>query len=564
MANFFKFLFLFVFIISLFSCHKDEPIKEISTFDPNRITLEALNPNSGIEYSLEELSSLHYDVSKENFYDSTQLIQLYLIVPEQAVKAEIRRANGDLFQYVTDFEKANGYKKAIFEFSVFDLALEIFNSTHLTFLVTYEVNEREYAGTVVFKIHHIQKYIPPQYKSPVWLIKSTLDSIEIPVNAPNEIMSYGGKFGTILEHKKGSYVTIDEGNYLNFRHENDFSISIWVNTNINQDDPVIIGDKDWGSGVNPGFAFIQTGKNWTLNTGNNSSRIDISGTDIDDGHWHYLTATFDCKGDVSVFTDGFKNNSADMSEFGNIESGLSLNIAQDGTGNYLSWQGKTAGTYFYDYILTPEEIFEIGASGITLLRSNGKKSPLHVTSSASSKTLEENKVAYYFDGIDDMVTLDTIPELEFRFENDFSVVAWVNTKTNQEDPIIIGDKNWSSGSNPGFLFVQTGNNWKLNLAGVESGTRIDISGNTINDGNWHMLGATFDRKGLVTIYQDGIAVNSEDMSHVMNMRIPENYPIRLGQDGTGLYDEKFEGKIANIIIADFVISAKEMMSLFNE
>lgn len=565
MTKYFKIIIsLFVLVIAFAACEDDdEIIQEVSTLDPNSISVVNLNPSTGEEYTLEELGSLFYDVSKENYFDSTQTVQLYLFVPGEAQKIEARRASGDVFATVTDFEMVDGLNKAYFEFSVLDLGLEIFNSTHLTFLVTYVDNGEEVTGTVVYKIHHMEKYIPPQFDSPVWLIKSSGDSIEIPTNAANELMSDGGKFGTVLDLGDG-FVTIDGGNYLNFRHENDFTIGIWVNTKVDQNDPVIIGDKDWGSGSNKGFLFAQIGSNWKLNVGDGSNRVDISGADIYDGHWHFLTVTFDRDGEATLYTDGIENGSKDMSAIGSMDAGLALNIAEDGTGSYGSWSGKTAGTYIYNYVLTPEEVAQLGASGVSLLKSDGSTSPLHVTDESTSKTLDGNKVVYEMDGSDDLVTLDTIPELEFRFESDFSVAVWVNTTVSQSDPVIMGDKNWGSGGNPGWLLTQIGSNWKLNMAGVGSGTRLDITGNDINDGEWHLIGATFDRDGMVTIYQDGVALASEDMSHVVNMRTPENYPIRLAQDGTGTYGYKYEGKVANAVVADFVLSAEQMMELYNK
>lgn len=563
MTKYFKILFaLFILGIVTVACQNDdELVQTASTLDPNSISVVNLNPNTGEEYTLEELGALLYDVSKENYFDSTQTIQLFIYVPAEAIRVEARTANGEVFQAVSDFEKGDDRNRAYFEFSVLDLGLEIFKSTHLTFLVTYLDGEEEVTGSTVYKIHHMEKYIPPQFNSPVWLVKASGDSIEIPTNAANELMSDGGKFGTVLNLQE-NHVSLDGGNYLDFRYEDDFTVGIWVNTTIDQNDPVIIGDKDWGSGSNPGFLFAQIGSNWKLNLGDGSNRVDISGSDINDGHWHFLAVTFDRDGEATLYTDGVRNGSEDMSGIGSMESGLAFNIAEDGTGSYGSWKGRVAGTYIYNYVLSSKEIAKLGASGVSLLKSDGSTSPLHVSDQSASKTLDGSKVVYEMDGSDSMVTLDTIPELEFRFESDFSVAVWVNTTVSQSDPVIMGDKDWGSGSNPGWLFTQVGSNWKLNMAGVGSDTRIDISGNDINDGSWHLIGATFDRDGMVTIYQDGVAVASEDMSHVTNMKAPENYPIRLAQDGTGEYGYTYEGKVANVVIADFVLSAEEMMELY--
>ncbi len=558
-------LVFLLFVTAFIGCDEKEVIEpEVKQIDPHEISIVNINPNTEEEYTLEELGQLLYDPGSEDYYDSTQVIKMYLHIPHDATKIEALRSNGVVFNSVTNIEKVESGYRAYFEFTVLDLGVQIFDETHLTFVVTYKDATITGDGLAVYKIHHIEKYIPPQYGTPFHFIKQSGDTVKIAIEVDPDLMSDGRMFGTVITHSNGSYAKVDAGSQLDFRHENDFTVGVWVNTDVNQSDPVIIGDKDWGSGGNPGFLFTQIGSNWKLNAGDGSNRIDVTGTDIDDGFWHFLAVSFDRDGEATVYTDGIKNSSSDMSALGNMSADLDLNLGQDGTGGYQPWDGKTGSAYIYDYVLTPEEILQIGASGASLMRSDGSISPLPTINEASSKTLDGNKVVYETNGSDELVTLDTIPELEFRFEEDFSVAVWVNTTVSQSDPVIAGDKNWGSGSNPGWLLTQIGSNWKLNMAGVASDTRIDITGNDINDGSWHLIGATFDRDGEVTIYQDGVAIESKDMSHVGTMQTPENYPIRLAQDGTGTYGYWYEGKVANCVITDYVLTAEEMMDLFNQ
>ncbi len=77
-----------------------------------------------------------------------------------------------------------------------------------------------------------------------------------------------------------------------------------------------------------------------------------------------------------------------------------------------------------------------------MFKGDGTNKVLSVNSIASSLSFENNRVCYTLDGVDDMVTFDADTDLDFRYENDFTVAVWMNTSINQNDPVIFGDKNW--------------------------------------------------------------------------------------------------------------------------
>jgi len=372
------------------SCEKDEElIPTEPEFKRNEISVECLNPNTGESYTLEELGLLFFDPTKENYFDSTQSIEIDVFVLETPIKVEALNSSGAVIATTTEFEVVDDAHKARFDFSVLGLELELLESTHLTFLASYGENAKESYGTIVYKIGHIEKFIPVFYESPVKYIKMAGDTTDIDIDTDTDNLSDGGIPGTIINHA-GTFATVVDNNRLNFRHENDFSVGIWVKTTVNQDDPGIIGDEDWSSSSSPGFLFFQAGTNWKLQiTDVNVSKIRISGTDINDGGWHFLMATFDRDGEVAVYTDGVKNGAEDMSAFGSIASGLPINIAEDGTGSYGSWRGKTAGTYIYDYALSEEEAMLVGNTGVTLQKSDGTQSPLMVDNQSSMVAIED-------------------------------------------------------------------------------------------------------------------------------------------------------------------------------
>lgn len=145
---------------------------------------------------------------------------------------------------------------------------------------------------------------------------------------------------------------------LNFRYTDNFTVAIWVNTTSDESDPSIIGDKDWGSGGNPGFTLAYRGDDWKLNFADTDrNRVDISGIDINDGVWHLIAATFDRAGDAVIYQDGVELGREDMSGLGSLNSGYPIYIAQEGTASYGDWfKGKTSNAYLFDYALTAEQM----------------------------------------------------------------------------------------------------------------------------------------------------------------------------------------------------------------
>jgi hypothetical protein len=87
---------------------------------------------------------------------------------------------------------------------------------------------------------------------------------------------------------------------------NKFTIETWVKAGPNTSDPSIIGDKNWGSGGNPGYTICRSGSTWKINIANQKSeRYDVASTKpLEDGNWHHLAVTFDKTKSIKVYQDG--------------------------------------------------------------------------------------------------------------------------------------------------------------------------------------------------------------------------------------------------------------------
>ena len=73
----------------------------------------------------------------------------------------------------------------------------------------------------------------------------------------------------------------------------------------------MVGNKDWDSGLNPGWVFsfeYPNGPAWKVNVSDGSSRADANGeAGVADGQWHTLSCSFDRDGMMRLYTDGVFN-----------------------------------------------------------------------------------------------------------------------------------------------------------------------------------------------------------------------------------------------------------------
>ncbi|GGH14308.1 hypothetical protein FAZ19_07595 [Sphingobacterium alkalisoli] len=118
----------------------------------------------------------------------------------------------------------------------------------------------------------------------------------------------------------------------------------------------------------------------------------------------------------------------------------------------------------------------------------------------------------------------------------FTIEMWIKAGANSSDPSIMGDKDWDSGGNPGFVICRSGSSWKINIANTQR-SRYDIgSSKPIEDGKWHHIAVTFDKTKECIVYQDGERVGGAALTYkeTDQMASPFNY-IYMAQEGTGTY-----------------------------
>ncbi|WP_292010542.1 alkaline phosphatase family protein [Chryseobacterium sp.] len=139
----------------------------------------------------------------------------------------------------------------------------------------------------------------------------------------------------------------------------------------------------------------------------------------------------------------------------------------------------------------------------------------------------------------------------FGATQDFTIEFWVKPNANfSSDPVMISNKNWSNGKNKGFLISgYSGQTYKINIG--DGTNRIDLTGGKLPTNQWKHIAVSFDRDGLVTLYEDGVVVTFAKMQNIGN--INSGLPLTINQDGTNTYGVNLSASYKNIRIWKSVI-----------
>lgn len=156
----------------------------------------------------------------------------------------------------------------------------------------------------------------------------------------------------------------------------------------------------------------------------------------------------------------------------------------------------------------------------------------------------------FFNGLDDNIAIPPNQLFDFGAEQDFTIECRVRT-SEPNDVAIVSNKDWDSGLNKGFVIsfkYPSGPEWKVNIG--DGTNRADINtGGLIADNEWHTLSATFDRDGFLKMYEDGILIDSTDISFIGD--IDTGLDLHFGGDGFNAYN--YNGAIAEVRIWDSVL-----------
>lgn len=166
---------------------------------------------------------------------------------------------------------------------------------------------------------------------------------------------------------------------------------------------------------------------------------------------------------------------------------------------------------------------------------------------------------------------------------DFSFSFWTKINFQNDDKPFIGNKDWDSGSNPGWVVATQGNGMKwnyrddaINEPGVGSSRRDSHSvAPQLEDGGWHHIVVTLARHSFGRIYVDGVLVDQSALGTDSPTNIVGSadtaglgWNINIGQDGTGTYTDGGSGAAVDMLVDDLaiwrrVITDQEALGIFN-
>ncbi len=134
------------------------------------------------------------------------------------------------------------------------------------------------------------------------------------------------------------------------------------------DDPSIIGNKDWENGINPGFVLSFRGKDVKFNLGDGENRMDETWdvpTDYTEG-WMHVILVVDRKNETVGVSIDF--GGLDTRDFEETLKGVSfkgtggVNVGQDGTGSYhYGFNSDVDDIVIFNKALSDSEIAKLAA-----------------------------------------------------------------------------------------------------------------------------------------------------------------------------------------------------------
>ncbi len=154
----------------------------------------------------------------------------------------------------------------------------------------------------------------------------------------------------------------------------------------------------------------------------------------------------------------------------------------------------------------------------------------------------------------------SLGNLEWIYANTFSVSFWERT-THRGDDALMGNKDWTSGTNIGWVISSLDpKNVNWNAVG---GIRCDVELNPpFSDGNWHLVTVTFDRAtNQVTSYIDGTAVSASDISPSGTASLNAGFGTLVGSSGNGSYSAAAD--IDDLGIWTRVLSPEEVVAIYH-
>ena len=177
--------------------------------------------------------------------------------------------------------------------------------------------------------------------------------------------------------------------------------------------------------------------------------------------------------------------------------------------------------------------------------------------------------ALSFDGVDDYLELPNIPQLAFD-NTDFTITFWYRVSGDQVGrPAIIGNKDWRSASNPGWIVSSNygsgsnGDDLAINLSDgittIDGSKAIDVGSNT-----WHFVAIRIKRGDKMSLLRSdkGSYVLQEDSISTLTGSLSTSNKIRIGTSHEGCLADFTKMDLDDLGIWSRALSSEEVDSIW--
>ena len=408
----------------------------------------------------------------------------------------------------------------------------------------------------------------------------------------------------------GQGVALDDG-YVSINDHtpgtDSFTVALWMKTEgLDTSDPCVFSNKDWGSGKNSGYVLsLDKSQKLRFNMGKDgSSRLDVDAalpSDFREGWMHVILIVDRESNEISVCYDfGAATTVAIPAALQNVSLNAfsSLNIGQDGTGNYSVGLPATVDEFMiFDGAFDRADIAALsdyyGKSNATAdYRNNSSETPAkdgdgYITNFITDKELQtyltfdesvndstekssvtaNGNVSYESGFFGEAIKLDNgyVSISDFALGNEsFSAAFWIKTEGVTGDPAIISNKDWGNGKNNGFVVaLQDDHVVKLNFG--NGNDRIDGSYDLPADyqTGWVYVVFVFDREnGEMKISFDFNEFAVLELSDALMSSSADGYNVlNIGQDGTGSYEDSLIATLDEFMLFKGALDNDDVKSL---
>ncbi len=398
-----------------------------------------------------------------------------------------------------------------------------------------------------------------------------------------DVVSVAGSVDTAISFD-GSNDRISLGTTNTLRLEDDVTFSAWINPIDPPADGVGAIYARAVSGVSGVLLMIDSAGEILLVDDDNDVAAETSTGPVQfNAGWQHIAVVKTAADNVKFYYNGayVSQDTLDL----NAASGTNAYIGRYHNDPCCGFDGDIDDLRVYDAPLSDAEIYALyqttggsaGGDGLvghwkldettatttaTDSSASGNNGTMTSMTGTANTTLGSSGTALTFDGTADYIDIgDPVDgSLDFGTSQDFTLSAWVK----YVDSGFVISK-YTGGFTKAYWLGTPGGFAEIAIRDASGGGAseiVQVAGSiSIDDGNWHMITATYDRDGDGKLYVDGVLDATADISGITD-GIDNTAAVRIGaRDNNGSLGA-FEGSIDDARIYSRLLSAEEVADLY--